>query len=252
MNQSTTDYILAEELDKAAYDHGFPLWEGSAGGWRRYRSTTAPGSIALAAVSPQGPCLLSLSHAALPTELDFVPAAEAGAPYAYSYRFADFGALRAALARVYELSLSLPDTPLSAWLEETRELPRSTEAERLMIARLGQDRFRQALLAYWGHRCPLTGITDAALLRASHIIPWAECASDALRLDVHNGLLLSALYDAAFDAGLISFLPTGEIVYSPELAPAARGLLVPLAPLPLRAAHQPQLAWHRARHGFGD
>ena len=28
---------------------------------------------------------------------------------------------------------------------------------------------------------------------------------DALRLDVHNGLLLSALWDAAFDAGLISF-----------------------------------------------
>ena len=38
-----------------------------------------------------------------------------------------------------------------------------------------------------------TGITDPALLRASHIVPWAECG-DAQRLDVHNGLLLSALW----------------------------------------------------------
>ena len=49
---------------------------------------------------------------------------------------------------------------------------------------------------------PLTGITDEALLRASHIVAWADCETDALRLDVHNGLLLSALWDAAFDAGL--------------------------------------------------
>jgi len=46
---------------------------------------------------------------------------------------------------------------------------------------------------YWQGRCPLTGISDPALLRASHIVPWAECETDAQRLDVHNGLLLAAL-----------------------------------------------------------
>ncbi|WP_246176464.1 HNH endonuclease [Rhodovulum strictum] len=35
-------------------------------------------------------------------------------------------------------------------------------------------------------------------LTASHIIPWKDCTTDAERLDVHNGLLLSALWDAAF------------------------------------------------------
>jgi predicted restriction endonuclease len=50
----------------------------------------------------------------------------------------------------------------------------------------------------------MTGITETALLRASHIVPWAEC-TDEKRLDVHNGVLLSALWDAAFDRGLISF-----------------------------------------------
>ena len=73
-----------------------------------------------------------------------------------------------------------------------------------MDQRIGQDIFRTALMNYWQSRCPLTGIADPALLRASHIVPWAEC-DDAQRLDVHNGLLLSALWDTAFDAGLVSF-----------------------------------------------
>jgi predicted restriction endonuclease len=70
---------------------------------------------------------------------------------------------------------------------------------------------------YWGARCPITGITDPALLRASHIVPWAECG-DAQRLDVHNGLLLSALWDAAFDVGLISFANDGTVLASPALS----------------------------------
>jgi len=42
--------------------------------------------------------------------------------------------------------------------------PRNTEAERLVIQRIGQDVFRSALMDYWNGRCPLTGITDPALL----------------------------------------------------------------------------------------
>jgi hypothetical protein len=52
------------------------------------------------------------------------------------------------------------------------------------------------------------GITDPALLRASHIVPWSDCNDDQ-RLDVHNGLLLSALWDATFDQGLVSFADDG-------------------------------------------
>ena len=78
--------------------------------------------------------------------------------------------------------------------------PCTTEAERWVIQRIGQDVFRSALMDYWNGRCPLTGITDPALLRASHIVPWSDC-NDEQRLDVHNGLLLSALWDAAFDCG---------------------------------------------------
>jgi len=41
---------------------------------------------------------------------------------------------------------------------------------------------------------------------------------DAQRLDVHNGLLLSALWDAAFDGGLVSFTNDGTVLASVELS----------------------------------
>ena len=45
--------------------------------------------------------------------------------------------------------------------------------------------------------------------------PWAKCASDDERLDVFNGLLLSANLDAAFDAGLVTFDDAG-LMYAPR------------------------------------
>lgn len=115
---------------------------------------------------------------------------------------------------------------------------------------------RDALLEYWNSRCPLTDITDPALLRASHIVPWAECESDDLRLDVHNGLLLSALWDCAFDSGLISFSDTGTVFRSSRLSDAAAlALQLDLAPSisQLRDSHRQNLARHRAKHAFqGD
>jgi hypothetical protein len=81
----------------------------------------------------------------------------------------------AALDRVYKLGVSLPDAPLARFRAQTADLPQTTEVERLVVQRIGQDIFRAALMDYWGGRCPITGITDPALLRASHIVPWADC-----------------------------------------------------------------------------
>ena len=160
--------------------------------------------------------------------------------------------LHAALDRVYKLAMSLPEAPLERFKAQTANLPRTTEAERLVIQRIGQDVFRDALMDYWGGRCPITGITEPGLLRASHIVPWADC-TDAQRLDVHNGLLLSALWDAAFDRGLISFADGGTVLESPQLSETARTALglsgaPPLAGL--RDAHRTNLALHRTRNGF--
>jgi hypothetical protein len=160
--------------------------------------------------------------------------------------------LHVALDRVYKLAMSLPEAPLDRFKAKTANLPRTTEAERWVIQRIGQDVFRAALLDYWDNRCPLTGITDTALLRASHIVPWSDC-NDEQRLDVHNGLLLSALWDAAFDQGLVSFADDGTLLIGRKLSGAARKILGVDAVSPLRGlrdAHRANLAAHRSRHGF--
>ena len=36
-----------------------------------------------------------------------------------------------------------------------KDLPKTTEAERLVIQRIGQDIFRDALMHYWGSCCPV-------------------------------------------------------------------------------------------------
>ena len=108
------------------------------------------------------------------------------------------------------------------------------------------------MLEYSKHRCPLTGVAEPALLRASHIVPWAECDDDAHRLDVYNGLLLSALWDAAFDAGKVSFSGEGDPLFHAELGETESNLLrAHAAPrlVGLMPKHLPKLARHRQRAG---
>ena len=256
--QDPPGFATRSELEKAAWDNGFRLDDGLAGGWLQRRSTTASGRILLGARSNSGPWLLALGHPGVWHELaGHYPRAEGPAPVGAAgvLQLANLGDLHAALTRAYQLGRALPDAPLERFNAQAANLPRSTEAERLIVQRIGQDVFRDALMHYWGGRCPLTGITDPPLLRASHIVPWAACESDAQRLDVHNGLLLAAHWDAAFDAGLVGFDDAGRAVAAPALSTAARDALgLDAAPaLPrLTEHHRQNLAWHRNRYGLPE
>jgi predicted restriction endonuclease len=164
------------------------------------------------------------------------------------FRFGTMRELYSILPRIYRLATSLPDAPLLTFQTKIHGLPRTTEIERLVVQRIGQDIFRAGLLEYWNAQCPLTGITDTALIRASHIVAWKDCASDAERLDVHNGLLLSALWDAAFDRGLVTFDDDGRPMFSVALSDLARSELRWNDPIPLTDKHRMRLDWHRTRH----
>ena len=166
------------------------------------------------------------------------------------FAFAGQGELYRVLPSVHALAVSLPDGPLRAFLDKTRNLRRTTEADRLVLQRVGQDIFREGLMAYWGGRRPLTGITEPALLRASHIRPWTLCESDAERLNVHEGLLLSALWDAAFDKGLVTFEDDGTPRFASASSAEARAALRWSAPLRLTAQHRARSAWH-GENAFG-
>ena len=253
--ETSPGFITTEEAHKAAYDNGFRVQLGRQGGWVGYRSTTARGEVWIARDPAQNIWLLALTHSGVVAELSLIHAEVPSTPGRAVYAFSKLSDLYDALDRAYKLGVSLPDAPLEVFRKRTASLPNNTETERLTVVRIGQDVFRDALLEYWNGRCPLTGIWDPALLRASHIVPWAECESDELRLDVHNGLLLSALWDCAFDSGLISFSDTGGVLRSPQLSDAAAQALN-LAAVPdlnnLTDAHRLNLARHRAKHSLTD
>ena len=100
---------------------------------------------------------------------------------------------------------------------------------------------------YLGH-CAITGLDAPELLRASHAKPWAD-SSDIERLDVFNGLLLAAHWDAAFDSGLITVSASGKIVSSVTLTSATQEVLgfSDSLQIKLQPQHESYLAWHRER-----
>ena len=100
---------------------------------------------------------------------------------------------------------ALIDTTLQADLEAHLNLTAKEGKEKLAAVkvRVNQDIFRKMVLANYGGKCCVTGLSVPDVLRASHISPWAE--DEKNRLNPENGLCLSATYDAAFDRHLISF-----------------------------------------------
>jgi hypothetical protein len=245
------EFVVRTEAQKAAWDNGYRLERGIEGGWLHYGSTTAPGSVWIAGASRHGPWFLSIDHSGVIAEIGALPVAPVGGPGAATFIFASLAQLHAALDRVYKLAVSLPEAPLDRFQAKIKGLPQTTEAERLVIQRIGQDVFRDALMAYWGNRCPLTGITEPALLRASHIVPWAEC-TNAQRLGVHNGLLLSALWDAAFDRGLVSFADDGSVLARAALnEPARKALDIDSAPPLAGCATRIGPTWRCIGSGMG-
>ena len=97
-----------------------------------------------------------------------------------------------------------------------------TERQQLVLARIGQGRFRRNVIDTWGigECCAVTGTQLRRVLIASHIIPWRE--SEQLRLVGTNGILLCAHLDRLFDGHLISFADDGGIVFSSRLSRADR------------------------------
>ncbi len=133
---------------------------------------------------------------------------------------ADIPALENLLARAWTLARTLPDALVSRF-EQAVVAISATEREATVRQRVGQSLFRDGLMALWGGRCAVTGLDVPELLRASHAKPWADC-NDRERLDVYNGFLLSAHWDAAFDAGLVTVSPDGVMLASPALPDSAR------------------------------
>jgi hypothetical protein len=201
-------------LEKAAADCGFERTpELTDDGALALRSAQFPEVVWLHSLGVEG-FRVKASHPALVND---APDATALAT--------NIEKLYAVLSHAAATARTLPNRVADVFRQKTAHLPATTEAERLVVQRVGQNLFRQALLDYWHSRCAVTGLAVPELLRASHIRPWAQCASDNERLDVFNGLLLAPHVDALFDGGWISFADHGGVLVSKALSNTARGLL---------------------------
>lgn len=203
---------------------------GYANGWENVRESDAERVVLFSARHKAVAVIRAASHGAGEWQVDFP---DGPLPEELDR---SFGALRAEeggylvtgeaelgrlLRRAAELAMALPNQAAERYAQAVQEIeqagPSATEALRLSKQRVGQDIFRKALMEYWGESCALTGITLPCLLKASHIMPWADCESDHERLDVFNGLLLCSHYDSLFDAGYISFSDDGKMLLAPSL-----------------------------------
>jgi hypothetical protein len=239
-------------LEKAATDNGFDRALAPEGEWLVFASTQCPLRIWLGAFG-DAILLAAFSHHNVSRALG-----EYGTPMvapmpkgaAEGRTVPDVPALHRLLRRAFQLSKALPNELLHTFENQVAALPKTTEAERLVVQRVGQNLFRDGLLDLWEGRCAVTGLAVPELLRASHIKPWADCESDAERLDVYNGLLLAPHLDAAFDRGFIKVQDDGAITVSATLDAEARAILGldhPLRVNGLADGHRAYLPWHRER-----
>jgi putative restriction endonuclease len=113
----------------------------------------------------------------------------------------------------------------------------ATETTATVRVRRGQQFFRQCILNAYGVSCCISGINVPRMLVASHIRPWSKFPDD--RLNPRNGLCLSSLHDAAFDAGLITLDEDLRVVLGKKLRsyfpqPALEQNFLPYAGQPIR------------------
>jgi len=88
-------------------------------------------------------------------------------------------------------------------------------ALRAVKQRLHQASFREAVITAYGGRCALSGLPEALLLDAAHIIPDRD--DELGQPVVPNGIPLSKIHHAAFDVHLLGIDPDYRIHVSDRL-----------------------------------
>jgi len=114
-------------------------------------------------------------------------------------------------------------------------------ALRTVKQRLHQATFREAVMQAYGGRCAVSGLPEARLLDAAHIVADSDEAMGHAM--VTNGIPLSKIHHAAFDAHLIGIDPDYRLHVSPQLLEQNDGpMLEGLKRLRGVAVHMPRRA----------
>jgi putative restriction endonuclease len=120
------------------------------------------------------------------------------------------------------------DSPITGLSDNEQEIilgaPQGLSIQRIANARQGQEFFRRIVLSSYENRCAITGINQRELLVAGHIKSWSSDPEN--RMNPRNGICLNRLHDRAFEDGLISITPSGQIEYSRHLMPSTRDKMI--------------------------
>jgi putative restriction endonuclease len=104
------------------------------------------------------------------------------------------------------------------------QAPERRYALRTIRQRLHQAMFRERVIAAYSRRCALSGLREARLVDAAHIAPDSD--ERLGQPDVRNGICMSKIHHAAFDAGLIGIDPDLRVHISPRLMEMEDGPLL--------------------------
>lgn len=104
--------------------------------------------------------------------------------------------------------------------------PERRYAMRTIQQRLHQAMFRERVLAAYSRRCALSNLPEARLIDAAHIAPDGD--ESLGHPDVRNGICMSKIHHAAFDAGLIGIDPDFKVHVSTRLLDMHDGPLLEL------------------------
>lgn len=116
----------------------------------------------------------------------------------------DAGSLRATVAFGLQDSIEPPQNPIER-----------KYALRTVKQRLHQASFREAVMSAYDGRCALSGLPESRLLDAAHIVADShEVLGHAV---VPNGIPLSKIHHAAFDAHLLGIDPDYRMHVSAQL-----------------------------------
>ena len=88
-------------------------------------------------------------------------------------------------------------------------------ALRMVHQRLHQAVFRARVIDAYGRRCALSGLPEPRLIDAAHIMP--DLHEQLGQPDIRNGICMSKVHHAAYDAGLIGIDPDLKIHVSERL-----------------------------------
>lgn len=243
-------------IEKAGHDHGFERVLPSSADSVLMGSARHPARVEIVLLPPGYAVRVAHGPSTLLTEV--VRSFEDWSRDGEAFVADSESALGQLLRRVAALAQSLPNQAAVDFEAQVAQalsaLPpsdiQSTEVQRMVRQRVGQDRYRQALVDYWGGACAVTGLSLQPALRASHAKPWADCDTDQERLDVFNGFLLTANLDALFDRFLISFSDDGILLVSSLISGAdmqALGLNESLTLRWVAQQHVPYIRFHRER-----